>query len=197
MARVDTAGGVQIRAGTGPDNRPIERAYQTGKEKLGMRRLTIAILGAAALLAACSNTESAVDPSAAAGAGDSAQATNTVEYFNVVVGDRVFFDTDRHELTSEAQYVLTKQAQWFAANPAATAVIEGHADERGTREYNLALGARRANSTRAFLIGQGVEGGRLHAVSYGKERPVALGSDPQAWSQNRRGVTIVAGAPTS
>ena len=160
-----------------------------------MRLITIAILGAAALLAACSDSDSAVDPSATAGAG--AQETNTAEYFNVVVGDRVFFDTDRHELTSEAQYVLSKQAQWFTANPGATAVIEGHADERGTREYNLALGARRANSTRAYLISQGVEGGRLSSVSYGKERPVALGSDLQAWSQNRRGVTVVAGAPTS
>ena len=162
-----------------------------------MRLLTIAILGAAALLAACSESDSAIDPSATAGAGNSAQATNTVEYFNVVVGDRVFFDTNRHELTSEAQYVLSKQAQWFAANPGATAVIEGHADERGTREYNLALGARRANSARAFLISQGTDGSRLRTVSYGKERPVALGSDEQSWSQNRRGVTVVAGAPTS
>ncbi len=162
-----------------------------------MRLLTIAILGAAALLAACSDSDSAVDPSATAGAGDGTQATNTVEYFNVVVGDRVFFDTDRHGLTAESQFVLSKQAQWFAANPGATAVIEGHADERGTREYNLALGARRANSARAFLISQGVEGSRLRTVSYGKERPVALGSTQQAWSQNRRGVTVVAGAPTS
>ena len=144
-----------------------------------------------------SDTDSAIDPSATAGAGDTTQATNTVEYFNVVVGDRVFFETNRHELTSEAQFVLSKQAQWFAANPGTTAVIEGHADERGTREYNLALGARRANSARAFLIGQGVDGGRLHAVSFGKERPVALGSTGQAWSQNRRSVTAVTGAPTS
>lgn len=164
-----------------------------------MRLLTIAILGAAALLAACSDTDSAVDPSAAAGAGagQAGPAPNTAEYFNVVVGDRVFFDTDRHDLTSDAQYVLSKQAQWFAANPGTTAVIEGHADERGTREYNLALGARRANSARAFLISQGVEASRLRAVSFGKERPVALGSSEQAWSQNRRDVTVVAGAPTS
>jgi peptidoglycan-associated lipoprotein len=172
-----------------------------GKENTGMRKLTIAILGAAALLTACSDTDSAVDPSATsgagAGAGAGAQAANTVEYFNVVVGDRVFFETDRHELTTDAQYVLSKQAQWFAANPATTAVIEGHADERGTREYNLALGARRANSARAFLIGQGVDGGRLRAVSFGKERPVALSSTIESWSQNRRGVTVVSGAPTS
>jgi peptidoglycan-associated lipoprotein len=161
----------------------------------------MAILGAAALLTACSDsdtdTDSAIDPSATAGAGGGAQATNTVEYFNVVVGDRVFFDTDQHALTTEAQFVLSKQAQWFAANPGATAVIEGHADERGTREYNLALGAQRANSARAFLISQGIAGGRLRTVSYGKERPVALGSTQQEWSQNRRGVTVVSGAPTS
>jgi len=114
-----------------------------------------------------------------------------------VVGDRVFFDTDRHDLSTEAQYVLQKQAQWFQANPGTTAVIEGHADERGTREYNLALGARRANSALAFLISQGVEAGRLRAVSYGKERPAAVGSDESAWAQNRRAVTVVAGAPSS
>jgi len=130
-------------------------------------------------------------------AAGGAQAANTVEYFNVVVGDRVFFDTARHELTPEAQQVLSKQAQWFAANAGTTAVIEGHADERGTREYNLALGARRSNSVRAFLASQGVESSRLRSISYGKERPVGLGSDPQSWAQNRRSVTVIAGAPTS
>ena len=165
-----------------------------------MRKLTIAILGVMTLLSACADSEPAVDPSATSatsGTGVIGPAPNTVEYFNVVVGDRVFFDTDRHDLTSEAQFVLAKQAQWFAANPAATAVIEGHADERGTREYNLALGARRANSARAYLINQGVDAGRLRAVSFGKERPVALGSSEQAWSQNRRSVAVVTGAPTS
>jgi peptidoglycan-associated lipoprotein len=93
--------------------------------------------------------------------------------------------------------VLSKQAEWFAANLGATATVEGHADERGTREYNLALGARRANSARAYLIGQGVDGNRLRTVSYGKERPVAVGSDEGAWAQNRRAVSVVVGAPTS
>jgi peptidoglycan-associated lipoprotein len=165
-----------------------------------MKLLTMAILGAAALLAACSDTDSAVEPSATTGAGtgqDSGPAPNTVEYFNVVVGDRVFFDTDQHNLTPDAQYVLSKQAEWFAANPGTSATIEGHADERGTREYNLALGARRANSVRSQLINQGVDASRLRAVSFGKERPVALGSNEQAWSQNRRGMTAVTGAPTS
>jgi len=164
-----------------------------------MRLVTMAILGAAALLAACSSDDAATstDASATAGANAGAPAPNTVEYFNMVVGDRVFFDTDRHDLSPDAQYVLSKQAQWFAANPGTTATIEGHADERGTREYNLALGARRANSARAYLINQGVDGSRLRTVSYGKERPVALGSNEQAWAQNRRAVTVVAGAPSS
>jgi len=166
-----------------------------------MRKLTIvAIIGAAALLAACSDKDKAgMDASAAAGAQSTAgqPAPESVEYFNVVVGDRVFFDTDQHDLSSEAQFILSKQAQWFAANPGTTATIEGHADERGTREYNLALGARRANSVRAFLIAQGVDANRLRTVSYGKERPVALGSDERAWAQNRRAVSVVVGAPTS
>ncbi len=171
-----------------------------------MRHFTMAFLGAAMLLAGCSDDgpDEGADASAAAGSGTSAgveqngmPAPNTVEYFNVVVGDRVFFDTDRHDLSSEAQATLAKQADWFAGNPGTTAVIEGHADERGTREYNLALGARRANSVRAFLVGQGVESDRLRTVSYGKERPVALCSDESCWSQNRRSVTVVAGGPTS
>jgi len=166
-----------------------------------MKMTTIAILGAAVLLAACSGSDGEGTDATAAGTGVTSSgigpAPNTIEYFNVVVGDRVFFDTDRHDLSTEAQYVLQKQAQWFQANPGTTAVIEGHADERGTREYNLALGARRANSALAFLISQGVEAGRLRAVSYGKERPAAVGSDESAWAQNRRAVTVVAGAPSS
>jgi len=167
-----------------------------------MRKLTFAILGAVALLAACSDSDPAVDPSAAAGAGGAGAnagqpAPNSIEYFNLVVGDRVFFETDRYDLTSEAQFTLSQQAQWLNANPGTTATIEGHADKRGTREYNLALGARRANSVRAYLVTQGVDGNRLESVSYGKERPAALCSDESCWSQNRRGVTAVIGAPSS
>ena len=164
-----------------------------------MKMMTMAILGAAALLAACSSSDDEAVDAAATGVSTAnlGPAENSVEYFNVVVGDRVFFDTDRHDLSTEAQFILQKQAQWFQANPGTNAVIEGHADERGTREYNLALGARRANSALAFLISQGVESARLRAVSYGKERPVAVGSDEAAWAQNRRAVTVVAGAPAS
>ncbi len=171
-----------------------------------MKRLTIALIGAAAILAACSDDgpDDDMDASASAGAGAGTGVeqgglppADSVEYFNVVVGDRVFFGTDRHDLSAEAQETLRKQAEWLAANPNTSAVIEGHADERGTREYNLALGARRANSARAFLVSQGVDSGRLRTVSYGKERPVELCSDESCWSQNRRAVTVVAGAPVS
>ncbi len=163
-------------------------------------------LAAALLLTAgacASDPEEAGGPAVAPGPVDPAPGgggvsdIRSVEYFNVVVGDRVFFETDRHELDAEAQRVLVRQAQWLSQNPAATAVIEGHADERGTREYNLALGARRANSVRRFLLSQGVAPERLSTVSYGKERPVALGSDPESWAQNRRAVTVVAKTPGS
>jgi len=131
------------------------------------------------------------------GAGGGALDPNSVEYFNVSVGDRVFFDTDSAAIDSVARDTLTRQAAWLAANPAVTVTIEGHADERGTRDYNLALGARRAQSARDFLLTQGVPASRLRTVSYGKERPVALGSDAGSWAQNRRAVTVVAGAPLS
>ncbi|MEM7506796.1 MAG: peptidoglycan-associated lipoprotein Pal [Pseudomonadota bacterium] len=159
----------------------------------------IALIGAALLLAACSSDPEAGPDAGVTGGGSTAggPAPNTLAYFNQVVGDRVFFDTDRHDLNSSAQATLSGQAQWLNSNPGTTAVIEGHADERGTRQYNLALGARRANSVYNYLISQGVEANRLRTVSYGKERPIALGSDPNSWSQNRRGMTVVTGAPSS
>jgi len=161
-----------------------------------MKFLRFALIGAAALLAACSNSDNAVDTSASSGAGG-VPAANTVEYFNLVVGDRVFFATDSSSISPDAQATLIKQAQWLTTYPETTVTIEGHTDERGTREYNLALGARRANSVKAFLIGQGVAANRMRPVSYGKERPTALCSNESCWSQNRRGVTVIAGAPTS
>jgi peptidoglycan-associated lipoprotein len=164
---------------------------------------TLAIIGLVAFVAACSSSEEeALDPSATGGQGSGlGQAglppAETVDYFNLVVGDRVFFDTDSSAIRPDAQGTLIKQAEWFRTYPATTAVIEGHADERGTREYNLALGARRADAVRNFLVAQGVEPSRLRTVTYGKERPVSLCSDESCWSQNRRGVSIVAGAPSS
>ena len=165
----------------------------------------LAMLVAAALVAGCAGKDDTLDESATADAttavpgstlgGPGLPPPDSVEYFNQVVGDRVFFDTDRYSLDAEAQATLAEQARWLSAQPAVRATIEGHADERGTREYNLALGARRANSVRDYLIAQGVSAGRLDTVSYGKERPVALGSDPQSWAQNRRAVTVVLSTP--
>ncbi len=161
-----------------------------------MTFLKLGLASALALgLAACSNTTdtAAVDPNAAGGT----ISETSLQYFNTVVGDRVFFDTDSSALDLTAQETLTRQAQWMQANASTTAVIEGHADERGTREYNIALGARRANAAYNFLVSQGIDGSRLRTVSYGKERPEALGSDDASWAQNRRSVSVVTGAPVS
>jgi peptidoglycan-associated lipoprotein len=105
-------------------------------------------------------------------------------------GDTIYFDTDRYDIDSQDQTALARQAQWLARYPAKRATIEGHADERGTREYNLALGERRANAAKNYLTSLGVDPSRLSTISYGKERPIALGSDQQAWEQNRRAVTV-------
>lgn len=115
--------------------------------------------------------------------------------FTVNVGDRVFFETDSSVLTPTARQTLDKQAQWLLRYPNYPVTIEGHADERGTREYNLALGARRAAATRDYLAGRGVPVSRLRTISFGKERPVAVCNDISCWSQNRRAVTVLA-APT-
>jgi peptidoglycan-associated lipoprotein len=105
--------------------------------------------------------------------------------------DTVYFGTDEYQLDDSAKATLAAQAQWLLANPNVRASIEGHADERGTREYNMALGERRANAARDFLAAQGVPGGRLLVTSWGKERPVAPGSNEEAWAQNRRAVTVL------
>lgn len=104
--------------------------------------------------------------------------------------DTIYFDTDRYNIDSADAAALQTQAQWLARYPAKRATIEGHADERGTRDYNLALGERRANATKNYLLSLGVDAGRLMTVSYGKERPIALGSTESAWAQNRRAVTV-------
>lgn len=115
----------------------------------------------------------------------------TQEALEQKVGARVYFGTDKHTLTSEARSTLKKQARWLKRHPDLNVVIEGHTDERGTREYNLALGARRANSVRNYLIALGVSADRIETVSYGKERPAVMGSNPKAWAKNRRAVTVV------
>jgi peptidoglycan-associated lipoprotein len=111
------------------------------------------------------------------------------------VGDTVHFALDQYNIESGDQALLTRQAQWLSKYPAVRVTIEGHADERGTREYNLALGARRANSVKEYLVSQGVSAGRIETISYGKERPICTESNEGCWAQNRRGVTtITAGA---
>ncbi len=109
----------------------------------------------------------------------------------VNVGDRVFFGYDQYNLTPEGQRTLEMQANWMKQYPSVRLSIEGHCDERGTREYNLALGERRAAAVKSYLIALGVESDRVSTISYGKERPAVLGSNPQAWQQNRRGVSVV------
>ena len=113
------------------------------------------------------------------------------------VGDRVFFDFDKFNLQADSRSTLEKQAAWLKKHSGLTITVEGHADERGTREYNLALGERRANSAKDYLIALGVSPGRIKTISYGKERPVALGSNEEAWAQNRRAVTTVTGGSPS
>ncbi|WP_417592738.1 peptidoglycan-associated lipoprotein Pal [Parasphingorhabdus sp.] len=107
------------------------------------------------------------------------------------MSDRILFDTDRFNVDSQDQVILQSQAQWLAQNPNARITIEGHADERGTRDYNLALGERRANAAKNYLASLGVSPSRMTTVSYGKERPEALGSNESAWAQNRRAVSVV------
>jgi len=118
--------------------------------------------------------------------------TDTVEYLATGVKDRVFFATNKSTLTTAARDTLRKQAGWMRKKNDLTFSIEGHADERGTREYNLALGERRANAAKDYLMTYGISGSRLSVISYGKERPVNSGSNPLAWSQNRRSVTVKA-----
>lgn len=109
----------------------------------------------------------------------------------VNVGDRVFFGYDRYDLTPDAQRTLEMQAEWLKRYPGVSITVEGHTDERGTREYNLALGERRANSVRNYLVALGVDADRINIISYGKERPAVVGTGASVWSQNRRAVTVV------
>jgi peptidoglycan-associated lipoprotein len=113
------------------------------------------------------------------------------DFLRSVPADRVLFETDSFSLDGEDRGILDAQAQWLARNPAVRVTIEGHADERGTREYNLALGDRRANSAKNYLASRGVSPGRMTVISWGKERPEAMGSDEGAWAQNRRAVTVI------
>ena len=142
-------------------------------------------------MTACATTKK-VETTASQMQGDVYIGTETVEYLASGVPDRVFFATNESILTTRSRDTLRKQANWLRKNPDITVVLEGHADERGTREYNLALGERRANAAKDYLMTYGVSASRISVISYGKERPVDSGSNPLAWSKNRRSVTVKA-----
>lgn len=159
-------------------------------------RKFLGLVGVVALLAACETAPQ--DGANANASGDSsataqtlAPAAGSAQDFVVNVGDRVFFGFDQYNVSTDARATLEKQAVWLKKFPGVTVTVEGHADERGTREYNLALGERRANAAKEYLVSLGVDAMRIKTISYGKERPVALGHNEAAWAQNRRSVTVV------
>ena len=145
----------------------------------------VAVLAVALAMGACAKQNPLGDSMANAATPGSQQD------FVVNVGDRVFFDSDQTDLTPQATATLDKQIQWLQTYPRYTFTIEGHADERGTREYNIALGARRAQSVRTYMTAHGIDASRMRTISYGKERPVAVCNDISCWSQNRRAVTVL------
>ena len=165
----------------------------TENHRIGYALRLAAVCLVGFMLAACSNSQKLDQDSARLNAhGRGAPATpGTRRDFTQNVGDIVYFTTDSSDLTPEAQQTLTKQARWLGQYPQYTITIEGHADERGTREYNIALGARRAQAVRNFLSRSGVDSRRVRTISFGKERPVAVCNDISCWSQNRRAQTIL------
>lgn len=165
------------------------------KSRLSGRGLALAAVLATALAAGACAQRTAQEEGAG-GAGSDA-TPGSAQDFSVNVGDRVHFETDSTTLTSRARETLNRQAQWLRLYPDYQVVIEGHADERGTRQYNLGLGARRANVVRDYIMSHDIDGSRLSTNSYGRERPVATCNDESCWSQNRRAVTALEGAPTS
>ncbi len=172
-----------------------------------MRFSLVTTFAAALLLAACSTPSeeaSTTTGSGTSGTGTTSQTTTgtqgstipgpaagSQEELTVEVGDRIFFDFDMYNIRADQRGTVEALAAWLDANPSVTLTIEGHCDERGTREYNLALGERRANSVRDYLVALGTNPARLTSVSYGEERPAVLGSNESAWAQNRRGAFVV------
>jgi len=168
-----------------------------------MRFKFLSVLAAVALLAACETAPESSGNAQSSGAASSTSSTGSAataavqipagsqEDLVVNIGDRVFFAFDSSELSSEARAALEKQAVWMKKFGGVRVVIEGHCDERGTREYNLALGERRANASKDYLVALGINPARIKTISFGKERPAALGHNETAWAQNRRAVTVV------
>jgi peptidoglycan-associated lipoprotein len=159
------------------------------------------LLAATAILAlaACSKKPPAELPPAPGGSAPPSSSStgprgpvkgSQEDFIASVSSDRILFDTDKYDVDAQDQSILQSQAAWLQQNPSVRVTIEGHCDERGTRDYNIALGERRANSAKNYLASLGIDSGRITTVSYGKERPAALGSDEGAWAQNRRAVTV-------
>ncbi len=157
-----------------------------------MRFKIVSLIAVAGVLAACGTAPTSETASTSGtGSATASIVPGSAEDLKVNVGDRVFFAFDRYNLTAEARHTLQQQAAWMAANSSVNVVIEGHCDERGTREYNLALGDRRANAVKDYLSTLGVASSRVSTISYGKERPEDPASNETAWAKNRRGVTVV------
>ncbi len=178
---------------------------------MNTNRIAAAALAAALVLSAgCAKKKPAELPPAPAGSegtagsgaegegaagqgsvGGAAVPGSRADFLQNVAADRVYFETDSYSIDAEDRTVLDSQVAWLQRNPGVRVTIEGHADERGTREYNLALGDRRANAAKNYLASRGIDAGRMTVISWGKERPVAEGSEESAWAQNRRAVTVI------
>jgi len=163
-----------------------------------MHARIIGLLGALLLLAACSSPPPeapAAGPPGGPGGAGGIGSTNIVpgsqQDLEASAGDRVFFAFDRSDISAEAREILTRQADWLRRYPNVSVTIEGHCDERGTREYNLALGERRAQAVKNVLVASGIPTSRISTISYGKERPIVVGSNEEAWAQNRVAITTV------
>ena len=167
---------------------------------MNMNMKIVGALAVTLLVAGCSSKSQTGSQTDMTGSGiDSSQTGGSAipgseQDLQQNVGDRVFFELDRSELSQEARQTLDRQAAWLKKYPAVRVTLEGHCDERGTREYNMALGARRANAARAYLVALGIQSARIQTVSYGAERPAVLGTGEAVWTQNRRAVTVVAQA---
>ena len=166
-----------------------------GRMQTLARNPVVVALAMTLALAGCASKKNLPNNAGELGLGGAGAATpGSTQDFTVNVGDRIFFDTDSSSVRADAAATLDRQAQWLQQYPNYAITVEGHADERGTREYNLALGARRAAVTRDYLASRGVPASRMKTISYGKERPVAVCDDISCWSQNRRAVTVLGGA---
>jgi peptidoglycan-associated lipoprotein len=157
-----------------------------------MNLKTLSLLAAVLLVAACQQSDKNTGATTGGGqaSGSQTSSSQTVSQQLVSAGNTVYFAFDRSDITGESRQVLVRQAALLNQNPSVVVTIEGHCDERGTVEYNLGLGERRANATKQALIALGVAAGRINVISYGKERPAQVGHNEQAWAQNRRAVTV-------